>query len=116
MQHWLSAVNGSIYEGDCVPGDRAATDAEVANWQAANSPVPACQLWQLQAVMTPTQWTAVQAAVTALGNAAISAFFAHGTNVIPANSTTLLSLGAAIGLSADQVTALVTQASVISIP
>jgi predicted DsbA family dithiol-disulfide isomerase len=66
--------------------------------------------------MTPTQWTAVQAAVTTLGNAAVSAFFAHGTNVIPSNSTTLLSLGAAIGLSAGQVTALVAQASTVSIP
>lgn len=77
---------------------------------------PTCQLWQLQAVMTAAQWTAVQNAIVALNNPAVSAFFAHGTNVIPANSTTLISLGAAIGLTADQVTALVQQASAVSIP
>jgi hypothetical protein len=35
---------------------------------------------------------------------------------MPANSTTVLALGAAIGLTPDQVTALVTQASTIVIP
>ncbi len=80
------------------------------------APVPSCQLWQLQSVMTAAQWTAVGAAVAALNNPAVSAFFAHGTNVIPASSTTLLSLGAAIGLTADQVTALVASASAVSIP
>ena len=55
-------------------------------------------------------------AVAALDNPAVSAFFAHGTNVIPANSTTLVSLGTAIGLTSDQVTVLVQEASAISIP
>lgn len=79
-------------------------------------PVPSCQLWQLQAVMTTDQWTAAQAAVAALNNPAVTAFFAHGTNVIPANSTTLLGLGEAIGLTADQVAALVVQAAAVAIP
>jgi hypothetical protein len=78
--------------------------------------VPACQLWQLQAVMTAAQWTAVQNAVAALNNPAVSAFFTHGTNVIPADSKTLISLGEAIGLTAGQATALVEQASTVSIP
>ena len=64
----------------------------------------------------PAQWTAAQTAVAALDNPAVSAFFAHGTNVIPANSTTLVSLGTAIGLTSDQVTVLVQEASAISIP
>jgi hypothetical protein len=80
------------------------------------APTPSCQLWQLEVVMTAAQWAAAQAAITALNNPAVSAFFAHGTNVIPASSTTLQSLGATIGLSADQVTALVTQAAAVSIP
>ena len=83
---------------------------------APAAPAPTCQLWQLQAVMTAAQWTAAQNAVAALNNPAVSAFFAHGTNVIPANSTTLLSLGTAIGLTAAQITALVQQASAVSIP
>ena len=78
--------------------------------------IPSCQLWQLQAAMTSAQWSAAQAAVASLNNPAVTAFFAHGTNTIPANSTTLLTLGKAIGLTADQVTALVLAASEISIP
>lgn len=83
---------------------------------AAPVPVPSCALWQLQSVTTGAQWTAAQSAVDALGRPAVSAFWAHGTNIIPANSTTLLALGASIGLTADQVTALVLQASAVSIP
>ena len=105
---------------------RSVADPEIQAWLAAGNtptpftappaPVPTCQLWQLQAVMTAAQWTAAQSAVAALNNTAVSAFFAHGTNVIPANSTTLLALGEAIGLTADQITALVAQAAAVSIP
>ncbi len=114
--YWASAIDGSIYQGDCRVGDVAATSAQVEAWQAAHAPVPSCALWQLQAVMTPDQWTAVTSAVVAVNSPAVSAFFAHGTNVIPANSTTLLALGTAIGLTAAQVTALVAQASAVAIP
>ena len=88
----------------------------VAPYTPPPPPVPTCQLWQLQAVMTAAQWTAAQSAVAALNNTAVSAFFAHGTNVIPANSTTLLSLGETMGLTADQITALVAQAAAVTIP
>lgn len=80
------------------------------------APVPSCQLWQLQAVMTADQWTQVQAAIAAMNNPTLTAFFQHGTNMIPANSTTLLQLGEGLSLSADQVTALVEQASTVAIP
>ena len=66
--------------------------------------------------MTTAQWVQLQAAITALNNAAVVAFFAHGTSVIPANSTTLISLGATIDLTADQITALVAAAAAVSIP
>ena len=95
-------------------GQYGAVGAYVAAVMA--TPVPSCALWQLQSVLTPAQWTAVQAAVAALNNPAVSAFFAHGTNMIPANSTTLLSIGASIGLSAEQVAALVEQAAAVTIP
>ena len=107
-------------------------DPDNADWRtyqawliAGNTPTPApavappvssCALWQLQAVMTPAQWVAVATAVATLNNAAVSAFFAHGTNVIPANSTTLLSLGATSGLTAAEVAALVAAASAVAIP
>jgi hypothetical protein len=79
-------------------------------------PIPTCQLWQLQAVLTTDQWTAIQAAIVTLNNPAITAFMAHGDDIIPANSTTLISLGASIGLTAVQVATFVQQASVIAIP
>lgn len=84
--------------------------------QVIPAPVYICQLWQLQAVMTSAQWTAVQSAVASLNNPAVTAFFAHGTNSIPSNSTTLAQLGTAIGLTSAQVTALIQQASAVSIP
>lgn len=83
---------------------------------AAQTPVYTCQLWQLQSVMTAEQWSAAQTAVANLSNPAVSAFWAHGTNNIPSNSTTLLQLGEAIGLTADQITSLIQQASGVAIP
>ena len=114
-------------DGATIPADPHNTDyAAYLAWVAHGNtptpapippaPVPSCQLWQLQAVMPPVQWASVMAAVAALNNPTVSAFAAHGTNVMPANSTTVLALGAAIGLTPDQVTALVTQASTIDIP
>ncbi len=100
-QAWLAAGN--------TPGAAPAQPVAAA-------PVPSCALWQLQSVLTPAQWSAVQAAVAAANNPALTAFAAHGSNVIPANSTTLLSLGAAIGLSAAQVAALVAEAATVAIP
>jgi hypothetical protein len=85
--------------------------------QAIPTPVPTCQVWQLKAVLTAAQTTAVESAIAASPNtAALQAFWATGDAPVPANSTTLLALGAAIGLSAAQVAALVTAASEVSIP
>jgi hypothetical protein len=114
-------------DGALIPGDLANFDwREYQAWLAAGNtptpapaplaPTPSCQLWQLQSVMTAAQWTAAQAAVAALASPAVSAFFAHGANVVPANSTTLISVGAAIGPTAAQVTGLVAEAAAVSIP
>jgi hypothetical protein len=114
-------------DGAVIPADPLNTDyAAYLAWVAkGNTPTPAaippapvhsCTLWQLQAVLTPAQWTAVLAAVAALNNPVITAFAQHGTNQIPGNSTTVIQIGAAIGLTPDQVLALVTQASTIALP
>ena len=130
MTYTLIAGSTSVVrdvDGATVPCDPRNCDWQTYQaWLAAGNapnpapapiaPVPSCALWQLQAVMTPDQWTAVTSAVVAVNSPAVSAFFAHGTNVIPANSTTLLALGTAIGLTAAQVTALVAQASAVAIP
>jgi len=125
------ATSGGLTLPTIIAGINTATSAEVANLQAqvanlgaageaptspAAPSVPTCQLWQLQSVLTAAQWTAVQAAIAALNNPAVSSFFAHGTNQIPVNSSTLISLGATIGLNAAQVASLVSTAAAVSIP
>ncbi len=87
-----------------------------AAYVAPPAPPVTCQLWQLQSVMTADQWSAVQSFIASMNNPTVSAFFAHGTNQIPSDSTTLAQIGVAIGLTADQITALVTQAAAVSIP
>ncbi len=114
-------------DGACIPAASGNVDWHAYQaWLAAGktptpapmppTPIPNCALWQLQSVMTAAQWAQVTTAVAALNNPAVSAFFAHGTNIIPANSTTLLSIGATLGMTATEVTALVAQAAAVSIP
>jgi hypothetical protein len=113
-------------DGVVVPADALNTDYQAYQaWTqaghtatAAATPVvvPQCYLWQLQAVLTSQQWTGVLAAVAALNSPTVSAFTSHGGNLIPADSTTVLALGAAINLTPQQVSDLVAQAAVVSIP
>ena len=74
---------------------RAATPAPGPQTPPPSPPpgVPSCMLWQLEAVLTADQWAQVQAAVVTMNNPAVTAFAAHGSNFIPANSTTLIALG-----------------------
>jgi hypothetical protein len=93
---------------------------------AAPVPVPSCLLWQLEAVcnappaslgFTPPTWAQVQAAVQTRNSAALTAFFAVGTNQIPADSKTLLALAASMPspLTAAQATALIAAAAAVAI-
>jgi hypothetical protein len=79
-------------------------------------PMPSCLLWQVQAVLSTAQWAALQTAIANLNSPVISAFFSHPGNEIPADSTTVQQLGAAIGLTNSQIITLVQQANAISIP
>jgi len=123
---WLYPAHSTLVAPPTAgPGQAAYFSAKLGTWglSSANPPpppppagVPSCMLWQLQAVLTPDQWTQVLAVVAGMNNPTLTAFAQHGSNFIPANSTTLIELGAAIGLNPDQVTALVEQASAIVIP
>lgn len=91
-------------------------DAKVVAFHAASAPVPSCALWQLQAVLTTAQWTAVQNYIAASGDQRLIAFAAHGSNQIPANSTTLAGLATVAGIDPATLPALVAQAAAVSIP
>lgn len=85
--------------------------------QPAPAPIYECQVWQIKAVLTSAQMTAVEAAINASPSAGVlNAFWSTGDEPVPSNSTTLQALGAAIGMTADQVTALVQAASKVVIP
>jgi hypothetical protein len=124
---WLYPANSTLIAPPTAgPGQAAYFSATLGTWglSSATPPpdqpppggVPSCMLWQLEAILTPEQWSQVQSAVAAMNNPAVTAFAAHGSNFIPANSTTLIQLGAAIGFTPDQVKALVEKASGVVIP
>lgn len=104
---------------------------QVLDWIAAgNSPTPyvappaplaMCLLWQIQAVMTDPSWTGpswtqVENAVAASTDPKMKAFFKYSGNLIPENSVTLIAFGKSLGMTPDQVAALVQAASKVAIP
>lgn len=93
---------------------QAAAEQVVSGWDS--EPIYECYLWQLQAVMTEDQWTAVGTTVAAMNNRTLTAFFTHPGNLLPSNSTTLLAIAQAIGLTGAQATGLVKDAMAIIIP
>jgi hypothetical protein len=85
--------------------------------QAAPAPIYAAQVWQIKAVLTSAQLTAVEAAINASPSAdVLNAFWLTGDEPVPSNSITLQALGAEIGMTPAQVTALVEAASQVVIP
>lgn len=123
---WLFPANTTLIAPPAAgPGQAAYFSAKLGAWglSSATLPppepilgVPSCMLWQLEAVLTPDQWLQIQTAIAAMNDPTVTAFMAHGSNFIPANSTTLIQLGAAIGLTPVDLTALVEKASAIAIP
>ena len=59
ISYWISAIDGSIYQGDCRVGDSAATSAQVAAWQAANAPPVIITFRQFMALFSSTEQTAI---------------------------------------------------------
>ena len=134
MNWWVSASTGNLYVGDCIPGDVAATDAQVAAWQAANVPLVTVPAWQAKAVLHQTSFsstglpanvaTATGSAanlldaatnlVNASGNSVLMAYWNYATTFTNTDAT-LQSLGAQLGLTSDQINALFAAAATITI-
>jgi hypothetical protein len=123
---WLYPANTTLIAPPIAgPGQAAYFSVKFGTWGLSSAKpapptplagVPSCMLWQLEAVLTPDQWSQIQTAVEAMNDPAVTAFMAHGSNFIPANSKTLIQLGAAIGITPDELTALVEKASAVVIP
>jgi len=58
MTYWVSG-SGNLYIGDCIPGDRAATSAEIAAWEAANAPVTTYTFLQFMSLFTSAEQSAI---------------------------------------------------------
>lgn len=111
-------ADGSLQFDPANPPTQAqqtAAEQVVQTWAVAPA-YAECYLWQLQAVMSADQWTAVTNAVAAMSSPAVSAFFSHPGQLIPSSSTTLQALATAIGLTQAQLIALMQQAAQVSIP
>lgn len=107
---------GQLYDGAMKPGDRAATAAEAAAWQAAQAVVPATvAMWQAKAALQSAGLlTAAANAVTAAGNPALTAFW-PGAASIDRTSPTLAAIAATLGLTSAQIDALFVAAGGISL-
>ena len=59
INYWISAIDNSIYEGDCRVGDIAATSAQVVAWQTANAPPVIITFRQFMALFTAAEQAAI---------------------------------------------------------
>ena len=113
---WITSQS-QLYAGDCIPGDRAATDAEVAAWQAKiANPVPtSVALWQAKAALhNAGLLDQANTIIAAANNPVLSAFWANA-NDIQRSSPTLASLATQLNLTDAQVDQLFIQANAITL-
>lgn len=80
------------------------------------APVPTCHVWQIKAALTSAQLATINSAIAGMNNPALTEFFNQGDDLVPANSSTLLALGAILNLTPTQVASLVQTASLTVIP
>ena len=81
MAYWISAANGSLYEGDGQVNDTAATPAQITAWQAAQALI-------LPPTVTRRQFFQAAAQLNLLTQAEVLALFATGA--VPAEIATVI--------------------------
>jgi hypothetical protein len=102
---WKDATTGMLYVGDRRPGDAAATPEEIVAWEARLVPVPAqvraVQL--IEALDDVGKLAAVKAAVASAGGI-VPDIWIHAS-LFERTDARLCALGAAAGLSPDDIDA-----------
>lgn len=132
--YWVSATTGAVYCGDCIPGDTAATSAQVTAWQTANTPPITVSAWQAKAILAQTPFSstglaapvvtvvgsspnflaAANALIAATATPTVQAYWAYATQ-FSSNDSSLVSIGQALGLTTAQITAMFQAASALTV-
>ena len=88
MNYWVSVSTGAVYCGDGLPGDAAATDAQVTAWLAQQS-----------ATLVVPQAIAAGIVVTSTSTPALNGTYACDTSTAGINLTAIVSgINAGLGL------------------
>lgn len=100
---WTS--NGTdLYDGDCQAGDRAATDAEVAAWQAARDNAVPAQITRDQALQQLDalgKYDVAKAAITGVGGYQADRWYNATWQRADFDAEPLQSLAAGLGIDRD---------------
>lgn len=103
---WIDVATGALYFGECRAGDRAATEEEVAAWQAARDAwvPPSVRSGQLILALAELDWLdAVKAAVATAGGL-YADLWIHASEFDRADPM-VDQLGAAAGMAAEDIDA-----------
>lgn len=103
---WIDATTGALYFGDCRAGDRAATEQEVAAWQAARDAwvPPTVRSGQLILALNEIgKLDAVKAAVEAAGGI-YPDLWIHASEFVRGDPM-VAALGAAAGMTGEDIDA-----------
>mgnify|MGYP003430957562 FL=1 len=105
---WINSAN-QLYIGDCAPGDRAATDQEVADWNAARERARIDALsvtpWQFRKALNATGLRAAADAAVAASSQDVKDGDAVATEVRRSDPM-IISMGGGLGKTSDEIDAL----------
>lgn len=103
---WKDATTGTLYFGDCRPGDLAATSEEVAAWQAARDAYvpPRVRSGQLILALAELDWLDAVKAAVATASGIGPDLWAHASE-FERSHPLIDELGTAAGMTAEDIDA-----------